>query len=288
MYYDIPLKQLFHGLPHQLLYLLTGSRAVDSLNVEYPDVKARRPDLVTRLEDGRIFHLELQSTSDPRMSWRMLEYYALIWEKYGHALQQVLYVGAGEAAFITEIHTDTLYFKYALTDIRDLDCRPLLDSNSLEDNILAVLCRLHDETAVLRRILEKIAALEENARQDALNLLLRLSGLRALQPVLNREIEAMSIQISLENDLFMREAFLKGRLEGRQEGRQEGRKEGRREGQAQLFLEMLEERFGPQPEWLNNCIRRAGSVQLRNWLKRLPGAANVEAVFDDTAAPANQ
>ena len=40
-------------------------------------------DLVAWLTDGRLYHLELQSGNDRTMAWRMLEYYFLLWKRYG-------------------------------------------------------------------------------------------------------------------------------------------------------------------------------------------------------------
>ncbi len=96
MHYDITLKQLFHNTPTRLLKILTGRKAVETLNVEYPSVKKRLPDLVLRLDDGGIYHLEIQNAGNSKMPWRMLEYYSLIRQHYNGSLrQQVLYVGLG-------------------------------------------------------------------------------------------------------------------------------------------------------------------------------------------------
>ena len=67
----------------------------------FPSVKKRLPDLVVRLADGSIFHLELQSDTDEIMVWRMLEYYVLIRSLYPDAvlIQQVLYVGPKRPSF---------------------------------------------------------------------------------------------------------------------------------------------------------------------------------------------
>ena len=92
--YDTTLKTLFQAPPQQLLRLLVGGQAREMLTVEYPAVRMRRPDLVVRLTDGRLYHLELQSDNDAAMPWRMLEYYGLLYQRYGQQpLQHVLYVG---------------------------------------------------------------------------------------------------------------------------------------------------------------------------------------------------
>ena len=73
MRYDLTLKDLFQNLPRRLLQLLTGSDAAQVFSAEYPSVAKRLPDLVLRLTDGRLYHLELQSDNDADMALRMLE-----------------------------------------------------------------------------------------------------------------------------------------------------------------------------------------------------------------------
>jgi len=87
MRYDTTLKALCQTPPQDLLHLLVGGQARELLTVEYPSVRLRRPDLAVRLTDGRLYHLELQSTNDATMPWRMLDYYSLLRQHYGQAPQ---------------------------------------------------------------------------------------------------------------------------------------------------------------------------------------------------------
>ena len=113
MRYDTTLKTLFQAPPPQLLQLLVGGQAHTMLTVEYPTVQMRRPDLVVRLTDGRLYHLELQSTNDPVMPWRMLEYFGLLCQHYGQPpLQQVLYVGEAPLTMPARLEYPTLSFQY--------------------------------------------------------------------------------------------------------------------------------------------------------------------------------
>lgn len=64
MPYDTTLKTLFQIPPQQLVRLLVGGQVQQQLTVEYPTVQMRRPDLVVRLTDGRLYHLELQSSEE--------------------------------------------------------------------------------------------------------------------------------------------------------------------------------------------------------------------------------
>src|SRR5690349_902464 len=107
MRYDATLKELFQSPPQRLLQLLSGGQAQELLTVEYPAVRVRRPDLLVRLIDGRLYHLELQSSNDSEMAWRMLEYLLLIHRQFGNApLQQVLYVGDKPVAMPTGLTLD--------------------------------------------------------------------------------------------------------------------------------------------------------------------------------------
>ena len=133
--YDTTLKTLFQAPPQQLLRLLVGGQAREMLTVEYPTVRMRRPDLVVRLTDGRLYHLELQSDNDAAMPWRMLEYYGLLYQRYGQQpLQHVLYVGERPMTLVAQIDHTTLLFEYEAIDVCTLDGQPLLHSTVLEDN----------------------------------------------------------------------------------------------------------------------------------------------------------
>ncbi|MBF0192224.1 MAG: hypothetical protein HQL99_13950 [Magnetococcales bacterium] len=79
--YDTTLKDLFEQPPQTLLNILIGRRAVELLPVEFASTQKRIPDLVFRMDDGSILHLELQSSSEI-MDWRIMMYYSLIRQRY--------------------------------------------------------------------------------------------------------------------------------------------------------------------------------------------------------------
>jgi len=268
MRYDLTLKDLFHNQPRRLLKLLTGCAGGRPLTVEYPEVRQRRPDLVLELDDGRLYHLEIQSGPDPEMPWRMLEYYTLIRRAHGRIpLQQILYVGEAPMRLMDRIEEAPLQFHYKVIDIRSIDCRELLASPEIEDNLLALLCRMEDETRAVREILERVAALAKHPRQDALEKLLILSGLRPLKAVIRREVEKMPIALNLQENEFFREAF------------EEGREEGRAEGERRLLEKMARLRFGPLPQWALHKLEGASREELEHWGERLVQVESLEAVF---------
>jgi predicted transposase YdaD len=278
MRYDATLKELFQRAPERLLELLTGSRPGEILNVEYPSVRLRRPDLVLRLADGRLYHLELQVTNDPDMPWRMVDYYIALARHFGEApLQHVVYAGAQPMALAAEIQHAALQFRYRVWDIREFDARSLLESGSLEDNLLAILCRLEDPRGALQRILERIGRLPGKSRSDALTKLMILSELRGL-PALVREEEGMPIPIDsslldhpwIQDLVLQREARVKA----------QGKAEGKAEGEAALLRRQLERRFGPLPEWAVSRLQSADTTVLETWGVRLIDASSLEEVFE--------
>ena len=79
---DISLREVISNLPHKFVEILTNKKGVKLLDTALPNVKDKRADLIVELEDKTIFHLELQSSNDNKMAYRMLEYYLLIKEKF--------------------------------------------------------------------------------------------------------------------------------------------------------------------------------------------------------------
>ncbi len=92
--YDRTLRELFQNVPKTLIKRLVDKEIKEVRETSFPKVEERRVDLLTRLEDDTLFHLEIQSISDTLMPKRMLKYASLIYENYDEfPIQMVLYVG---------------------------------------------------------------------------------------------------------------------------------------------------------------------------------------------------
>lgn len=70
-------------------------------------------------------------------------------------------------------------------------------------------------------------------------ILASLANLRGLNPLLQQEEQQISIEISIENNLFMQKAYRQGQADGEQKGKQEG--------EANILCRLVERRFGPLP-----------------------------------------
>jgi len=273
MRYETTIKELFQTLPQILLKLLVGQEATELLTVEFPSIKKRLPDLVVRLISKNIFHLELQSDSNEVMDWRMLEYYALIRQRYKNykIIQRVLYVGSGKPHFPTKIDEGGIHFEYTVIDIRDIDCHLMLASPCLEENLLAILCRLEDERETIREILSRIANLPSKARADALEKLVILAGLRKLETTIKEEVKKMGISVDVMENAYLRELFMEGERKGRQEGLQKG--------EGAMLLRLLQQRFDEVPTWARDKISKANLPALEAWGFRFVNAKSLKEVF---------
>lgn len=243
--YDITLKLLLQKSATLTLQQVTGTAVHRWLNVELPEVRNSRVDLLGEMEDGTLIHLELQSTNDSAMPLRMAEYYLRVWRQYKRSPRQVLlYVGESPFAMNCELSSPDIWFRYRAVDIRDLDGRKLLESPEVSDNVLALLTRLQDQEEAVRRIVSRIASLEPGEREVTLVQLLILAGLRKLGGKVEQEVRKMPILNSiLDHEVIGRE-FKRGEL-------------------AILRLQ-LEKRFGPLPEWAEQRLAGYSASELQD------------------------
>jgi hypothetical protein len=288
--FDGTLKQVFERDRPTLLRRLTGGVAIEGfLNVELPKVHERRVDLVISLANGAILHMELQSSNDPQMAYRMLEYWPLIKARFKRPLRQtVLYVGRHKMAIPSRLEEDRVRIDYDVVDFREIPVEPLLRSGNAGDLALAVLAGGGDGR--LPEILGRAARIP-GTRRKALLAILILSGLRGITGKVEWELERMGVIIDVrKNPVLMRwrreaiaeglaEGRAKGRMEGRTEGRAEGRTEGRTEGMSLVLRELLETKFGPLPKWVGDRLSKATPARIELWAKRVLTANTLEGVL---------
>jgi len=166
---------------------------------------------------------------------RMLKYYIYLYQAYNkEPIQLVLFVGNNSLTMPNSIKTDRLSFSYELKNIKDIDCKELLNSSDLNDNILSVLCRTDDAKSLILEIASRLSKLDKNDFEDYK---LKLKNLLHLRPdiikiVKELEEKEMPITINLEEDPFYLEGKAKGIAEGKAKGKAEGKAEGIAEGEA--------------------------------------------------------
>ncbi len=172
--FDITLRDIIQNIPQKFVSILTGQRGEKILDNTFPSTKERKADLILQLENGIILHLELQTQNDKNMIFRMLEYYILLKQRYKNKpiKQIVLYVGDGRPNMQNTLKADSIEFSYEIKDIKDIECKKLLESNSLEDKILAVLCRVENFEKYIFSLIDELIKLPEKQRADYIRKLL--------------------------------------------------------------------------------------------------------------------
>jgi predicted transposase YdaD len=274
-------------LENSLTRRLTGARPVELLSVEFGSLERRVPDLVSRLDDGRIFHLEVQSANDLRMPQRMLRYWLLLRERFEGVpvVQHVLYLGEQRCSMAAYIEEESVSYRYHLTDIRDVDEEVLLQSGSAAERMLAILSRTQDQRATIRRILASWMETSGRERADLVGNLMILSGLRRMKGVVAEEAHNMSFTIDyMENETirgWVEQGIQKGIDQGIRQGLDQGIRQGLDQGQASLLSIQLTKRFGALPPEVEEKLRSGHSEQLKRWALRLMDAPTLDEVFLD-------
>lgn len=183
----------------------------------------------------------------------------------------VLYVGQAPMRMADRISGPDFWLRYHLVDVRDLDGEALLASQSLGDNVIALLTRLGERSDTVGRILHPISAGPDAERSQAMAELLIVACLRKRDIAVREEAKKMPIL----NDIMDSEVF--GPLI--RQGRAEGRAEGRSEGQMTLLLRLVEKRFGSVPERYRARLASLSSAELEAAGLRLMDAARLEDLF---------
>ena len=276
MHTDTTLKDLlWQGAPG-LLRELTGQTAAEILPTEYADTRCRRPDFVARLTDGRLFHLELQATSDADMAVRMLEYYGMISRANGGqpVTQIVLALGDAVARRMPKgIDHPGLSLSYPVVSLESMDAAPLLASGRADDAVLAILCGSTDIRDRIRAILARLADLDPARRRDAITRLMVLAGVRHVGMTVMEEVRTMAVRLNIRENDFLMHVFSEGRVEGRAEGR------------AEMLLRQIAHRFGPVSETVQARVRAADADRLDAWSESIFDATSLENLLNGATRP---
>ena len=251
----------FKVLPGQVdlaMREIAGTTIERWLNVELPAVQNTRVDLLGETPDNALVHIELQSTNDPAMQVRMIEYGLRVFRLFRRFPEQILlYVGDAPMSMERQLSFPTLSYTYQLVDIRDLGGERLLESGKIGDNIISLLTRLPDVTNAARLVLRRIAKLTPEERQTALSCLLILSGLRrGLGEIVEEEAKKMPIL----NDI--REHPILGREYNR--GLEEGVVRGVQQGELSVVRRLIAKRFGDLPVWADQRLQQLSVTEIES------------------------
>ncbi|MBF0338850.1 MAG: hypothetical protein HQL05_13600 [Nitrospirae bacterium] len=251
--YDIALKDIIKDIPRQFLKILTGYDSWQFIDVQFPDIQTRQPDIVIKTSDGTMIHIEIQSTNDSTMLKRMYLYSGFIYNQYDVLpIQIVLYIGKKPLNMLSSIEFGTIKYAYRLVDIRTIDGNQLFIGNNPDDSLLAILCKTDDVDGTIKKILDMFYPMPYKERKNYVIKLLYLSELVNLYKKVKAEVMNMPITIDIEDSEVFRDVFMKGNLEGRLEGELKGELKG--------IEGMLDIKYGYEGLGLMDMVRTIDAI----------------------------
>src|SRR6266852_3525407 len=171
--YDVVLKLLFRSKSSQAVREIVGGPVKRWLDKELPAIRNTRADLIGETVGGEFVHLECMSVNQKWIELRMAGYYVEIYQACGrHPRQALVYVGRAKLRMGGHFRSPTLSFRFRVVDLRELNGSRFLDSEAVGDQIMALLMRLKNRRAAIRRILTTITNLDAGNREETLGQLM--------------------------------------------------------------------------------------------------------------------
>ena len=273
---DGVLKEMFQTDHPSLLDEMTdGAKVTEFLNVEFPHSIMRRADLVARLENGGLTHIEFQAQNDNDIGYRVGIYGLLASQQYRQPVQQVvLYVGEEKMRMKSRLNAGSTKVAFRIIDIREFDAEVFIRSGRPGDLALAALAKGGTERLI--EIANAIVKLEGPARDRVLLQLTLLLGLRKLPQPLKIELaQIMYPNVDVSKNEFLRDWF--AHVEAL--GVAKGEAKGEATGMLKLFRQQLRTKFGKLPKWADDRLANATTAQIERWSKKFVTARTLEVVL---------
>jgi len=92
-----------------------------------PDVRSLQADLVARCSDGSLRHVELRTTNDTAMPFRMLQYYPGLQRSLRERVNQTLfYAGRQPLRIPSSYQSENILHRYAIVNLREMHGEDLI------------------------------------------------------------------------------------------------------------------------------------------------------------------
>ena len=170
--YDKIFKENIEAVIRSLTQNILGITAVESEKIpdDIQHTKERKPDVLKKITDSQgatyTLQIEFQVADEPKMVYRMAEYYVMLERKYEIPVEQyVIYLGAAKTQMSTQLESKWMKFKFRLISFSDLDYHLFLKSARPEEVVLGVLADFKGNSPekALGQIIQRI---EETATGD--------------------------------------------------------------------------------------------------------------------------
>jgi predicted transposase YdaD len=279
--FDVSLKALFRHSRGVMSRILFGGEVAEWLNIEQPDVRNLRADILARVTDGKLRHVEFQTRNDPEIGLRELDYYVgfqrLLKE---HVEQIVVYAGREPLNMKPVFESPSTQHKFRIIDIRQMDGEDLLESDDWGDNALALLTKA-DRERVIQVVEAQLRRLEGEEQQEAARTFVLLSGILGIEEEIGRRLKTDMIDI-MENKVLgpaIQQGIEQGIEQGRREGIEKGIEQGVEKGMRQALKVLVKSRFGSLPRWASARIDKSSQQEIKDLIAGASAAPTLEDLF---------
>ena len=226
-------KILRENMEATLPGLISNVLGIDIVKAEeLPDdlqhTKERHPDVLKKVtaETGETFvlHIEFQVSDEPKMIWRMAEYFVMLSREYGLEVRQyVIYISSGTPSMSSRLQCKQMDFYYQLITLSEINYQVLLCANDPREKMLAVLADFKgkDAIAILEQIVGQVIVSSDGDldRGKHINQLTILSELRNLGDEIDKIMDSIAPYFSEERTFLYKRGEIKGIDKGIEKGK---------------------------------------------------------------------
>jgi hypothetical protein len=259
---DVLLKYLGAAVPDTFLAALGLDlpRVVEVLptDVSVLEVRPEQPDLLLRLADGTIAHIEFQTTTDPGDLERFYHYQFAICERFKCLVYTIVVYGPWIKRAATFLDRGSAQYRVRNVYLGQRDAEALVErlqaraaagelwnaQERVEAILLPLMGRKRPLPVLLEAVAEASAVLPIAERTDVLGSMVGLAY-NYLDPGLAEQL----LEVLRKMNAF--EQLLADQLI---QGRAQGRAEGRAEGERAAVIRILQRRFGTVPDTLVGSV----------------------------------
>lgn len=221
-----------------------------------------RADSVMFLEaDNTILHIEFQTRPDPKIPFRMLDYFVRIYRQFPEREihQVVIYLKPSRSLSVYQSTFEQPHTRHEFHIIRlwEQPTEPFLS----EDGLLpfAALAKTEDKVVTLEKMASQIAQITDSRLRGNLATSAGILSTLVLEEDLVNTVLRRSI---MQDSTLYRSIVSEGLEEGRKEGREEGLEQGREEGRREMLLELLNMKLGALPEEVSAQVKNLSKSRL--------------------------
>jgi len=220
---------------------------IDTLELiesEFERVESRRADVVAKVDGAFILHLEIQNGNDYTMPKRMLRYWLDIKsvERTLPIKQYLIYIGKAKCRIDDTIVEEQLDYRYHLIDIKSIDCEYLLNEDTPDALVLAILCDFKDKNPkdIVKYIIDRLQFHTQQTPDEFRRYMMMLEELSTNRDLKDtvKEVEMLS-NIRYEDLPSYEIGIEKGVERGIQQGIEKGIQRGIQSSMVMVAKQML-------------------------------------------------